>query len=219
LTRILGVDGAPGGWAAVVVDTLDATGADLVWLRLAKIAEALALDVDVIAVDMPIGLPRLGRRDCDLLAKKALGRAHSRVFFAPPRDVLNATSYADAAARHRAHANGLGLSVQTWNIVDKIREVDAVADDPRLVEVHPELSFARLAGEVLASKHGPDGRAIRLRALARPWSGLRDVPPGQDGVDALAAAWSGQRWARGEAESLPDEPPRDDLGRPMRIVV
>jgi predicted RNase H-like nuclease len=218
LTRILGVDGAPGGWAAVIVDTSDPTGADLVWLRLPTIAEAVALDVDVIAIDMPIGLPAAGRRECDLLAKKALGRAHSRVFLAPPRDVLNATSYGDAAARHRAHAGGLGLSVQTWNIVGKIREVDAVADDPRLVEVHPELSFARLAGEVLASKHGPDGRAVRLRALARRWRGLRDVPLGQDGIDALATAWSGERWVRGEAESLPEVPPRDDLGRPMRIV-
>jgi predicted RNase H-like nuclease len=89
----------------------------------------------------------------------------------------------------------------------------------RLVEVHPELCFARLAGEVLASKHGADGRAVRLRALARRWPGLRDVPAGHDGLDALAAAWSGQRWLLGAAESLPDDPPRDDLGRPMRIVV
>jgi predicted RNase H-like nuclease len=219
LTRILGVDGAPGGWAAAVVDTEDTTGEDVAWLRLSTIVEVLALDVAVIAIDMPIGLPRTGRRECDLLAKKALGRAHSRVFLTPPRDVLNATSYDDAAARHRAQAGGLGLSVQTWNIVGKIREVDAVADDPRLVEVHPELSFARLAGAPLPSKHGPDGRASRLHALARWWPDLRDVPRGLDGVDALAAAWSGERWVRGEAESLPDLPPRDDLGRPMRIVV
>jgi predicted RNase H-like nuclease len=109
--------------------------------------------------------------------------------------------------------------VQTWNIVGKIREVDVVADDPRLVEVHPELSFARLAGSVLTSKHRPEGRAVRLRALALRWPGLREVPQGLDGVDALAAAWSGERWLRGEAESLPGVPPRDDLGRPMRIVV
>jgi predicted RNase H-like nuclease len=219
VTRILGVDGARGGWLAVLTDTDDEAGDDLAWLPLATISQALALDVSVVAVDMPIGLPRAGRRDCDLLAKRVLGRAHPRVFLAPPRDVLNATSYDDAGARHRAHADGRGLSVQTWNIVDKIREVDAVADDPRLVEVHPELSFARLAGAVLVSKHGPDGRPARLRALARRWPGLHDVPAGHDGVDALAAAWSGERWLRGEAESLPDVAPRDDLGRPMRIVV
>jgi predicted RNase H-like nuclease len=219
MTRILGVDGARGGWVGALTRLDDVAGEGVVWVTFTSIAQALALDADVVAVDMPIGLPGAGRRECDLLAKRALGRAHSRVFFAPPRDVLAATSYDDAGARHRAHADGHGLSVQTWNIVDKIREVDAAADDPRLVEVHPELSFARLAGAVLTSKHGPDGRAVRLRALAVRWPGLRDVPQGLDALDALAAAWSGERWLRGEAESLPGVAPRDDLGRPMRIVV
>ena len=219
MTRILGVDGARGGWMGALTRIDDMTGVDVIWVTLTSITQALAVDADVVAVDMPIGLPVAGRRECDLLAKRALGRAHSRVFLAPPRDVLAATSYDDAGARHRAHADGHGLSVQTWNIVDKIREVDAAADDPRLVEVHPELSFARLAGAVLTSKHRAEGRATRLRALAVRWPGLRDVPRGLDGVDALAAAWSGERWLRGEAESLPGAPPRDGLGRPMRIVV
>jgi predicted RNase H-like nuclease len=219
VTGVLGVDGARGGWVAVLVDAADAVGENLEWLRFGTIAEALECEADVVAIDMPIGLPTTGRRSCDLLAKARLGRAHPRVFLAPPRDVLAATSYDDALARHRAHADGLGLSVQTWHIVDKIREVDAVADDQRLVEVHPELSFARLAGEVLTSKHRPDGRSVRLRALKRSWSKVSDVPPGQDALDALAAAWSGLRWLRGQAETLPEDPPRDDLGRPMRIVV
>jgi predicted RNase H-like nuclease len=219
VTRILGVDGARGGWMTALADTDDQTGADVSWQFFSSISTVLALDVDAVAIDMPIGLPRTGRRACDLLAKRLLGKAHSRVFFAPPRDVLAAATYDDAGTRHRDHAGGHGLSVQTWNIVGKIREVDAVADDPRLVEVHPELSFARLAGEVLVSKHGADGRAARLRALALHWPGLRDVPPGQDGIDALAAAWSGGRWLLGAAETLPDQPPYDDLGRPMRIVV
>jgi predicted RNase H-like nuclease len=219
VTHILGVDGAPGGWMGALTRIDDVIGVDVVWVTFATIAEALLLDVAVVAIDMPIGLPRTGRRACDVLAKRALGKAHPRVFFAPPRDVLAATTYDDAAARHRAHADGHGLSVQTWNIVAKIREVDAVADDPRLVEVHPELSFARLAGAVLTSKHGPGSRTVRLHALARRWPGLRDVPAGHDGLDALAAAWSGERWLRGGAESLPEDPPRDDLGRPMRILV
>jgi predicted RNase H-like nuclease len=219
VTRVLGVDGAPGGWAAVLVDEAGAVGDDLQWLRFATIAEVLECAVDAVAIDMPIGLPTAGRRSCDLLAKTRLGRAHPRVFLAPPRDVLAARSYDDALVRHRAHADGRGLSVQTWHIVAKIREVDAVADDQRLVEVHPELSLARLAGAVLTSKHSPEGRAVRLRTLRRAWPALSDVPFGTDGLDALAAAWSGLRWLRGEAESLPEDPPRDDLGRPMRIVV
>ena len=218
MTRILGVDGARGGWLAVLVDADDA-GEDVQWLRLASITQALALDVDVVAIDMPIGLPRAGRRACDLLAKRALGKAHPRVFLAPPRDVLAATSYDDAGARHRAHADGLGLSVQTWHIVDKIREVDAVADDPRLVEVHPELSFARLAGRGAGEQAPPRRPRGPARRAGSPVAGSARRAAGHDGLDALAAAWSGDRWLRGEAESLPEVPPRDDLGRPMRIVV
>jgi predicted RNase H-like nuclease len=214
MTRVLGVDGAKGGWVAALVE-----GDDVRWLRLAHIREALTHDVMAIGVDMPIGLPQRGRRECDLLAKRALGRAHPRVFLAPPRDVLDATSYVDAGARHRAHTGGLGLSVQTWHIVERIREVDAVADDPRLVEVHPELSFARLAGEVLVSKHSAAGRVARLQTLRRRWPRLDGLPAGDDALDALAAAWSAERWVQGTAESMPVQAPVDERERPMRIVV
>lgn len=214
MTRVLGVDGAKGGWVAALVE-----GDDVRWLRLAHIREALTHDVMAIGVDMPIGLPQRGRRECDLLAKRALGRAHPRVFLAPPRDVLDATSYVDAGARHRAHTGGLGLSLQTWHIVERIREVDAVADDPRLVEVHPELSFARLAGEVLVTKHSAAGRVARLQTLRRRWPRLDGLPAGDDALDALAAAWSAERWVQGTAESMPVQAPVDERERPMRIVV
>lgn len=215
MTAVLGVDGARGGWVGALVGD----DGSIAWRHLSSIAAALTSDVAVIAVDMPIGLPTHGRRECDLLAKRALGRAHPRVFLAPPRDVLTATTYDDAAARHRARAGGLGLSVQTWNIVAKIREVDAVADDERLVEVHPELSFARLAGAPLPGKRTAAGRAARVALLRRLWPSSGGLPAGTDGLDALAAAWSGRRWLTGQAETLPSDPPRDEHGRPMRIVV
>jgi predicted RNase H-like nuclease len=133
--------------------------------------------------------------------------------------VLDATTYDEAAALHRDHCGGLGLSVQTWRIVPRMREVDAVAGDPRLVEVHPELSFARLAGRTLPSKHRAEGRAARLHALRAAWPGLPETPAGTDAPDALAAAWSALRWLRGGAETLPPEPPVYGCGRPMRMVV
>lgn len=226
MTRVLGVDGARGGWVAASVEVDRTTGraADVSFRALADIAAALATDAAAVAVDMPIGLPDSGRRECDLLAKALLGRAHSRVFLTPPRAVLDAADYADAGQVHRRLVDGRGLSVQTWNLVPRIREVDAVAGDPRLVEVHPELSFAALAGQVLASKHTAAGRAQRL-AVLRAWvPGLGDyiaLPAGLvvvDALDALAAAWSATRWVAGVARSLPEHPPVDGRGRPMRIV-
>jgi predicted RNase H-like nuclease len=66
------------------------------------------------------------------------------------------------------------------------------------------------------------GAGQRIATLARwvdPAVALGDLPPGarlDDVLDALAVAWSAQRWARGTAEVLGDE--RDERGRPMRIV-
>jgi predicted RNase H-like nuclease len=114
--------------------------------------------------------------------------------------------------------------VQTWHIVDRIAEVDDFADDERLVEVHPELSFAALAGRVLAPKRTAEGRAERLAALDR-WlpgavgrTGLPSGPLAIDARDALAAAGSAQRHLAGTASVRPAEPPRDERGRLMRIV-
>jgi predicted RNase H-like nuclease len=216
VTRCLGLDGARGGWVGALV-----ADGRVSWLRLGHLTEALALDVEAVGVDMPVGLPATGRRECDRLAKALLGRAHPRVFLTPPRGVLAAADHADANRLHRELTGGLGLSVQTWHLVPKMREVDEVADDPRLVEVHPELSFAELAGtQALPSKKTAAGRALRVGTLRRwlPDLAVDEVPAGDDGLDALAVAWSTHRWLAGTARTLPDHPPYDGRGRPMRIV-
>ena len=226
MTRVLGVDGARGGWVAASVEVDGTSGrvASVSFLPVPDIAAALASDAAAVGVDMPIGLPDTGRRECDLLAKALLGRAHPRVFLTPPRAVLDAVDYAEAGRAHRELVEGRGLSVQTWHLVPRIREVDAVAGDPRVVEVHPELSFAALGGRVLASKHTVAGRTQRL-AVLRAWvpglGGTIPLPAGRvviDALDALAAAWSAARWLAGVARSLPGDPPVDGRGRPMRIV-
>jgi predicted RNase H-like nuclease len=216
---VLGLDGCRGGWMGALV-----VGGDVRWLRLADVSAALAVDAAVVGVDMPIGLPATGRRECDLLAKKVLGAAHPRVFLTPPRGVLASPDYTVAGELHRGLTGGAGMSVQTWHIVDRIAEVDEAADDARLVEVHPELSFTALAGRVLAPKRTAEGRAERLAALDR-WLpgavGRTDLPSGPlaiDALDALVAAWSAQRHLNGTARVQPAEPPRDGRGRPMRIV-
>ncbi len=216
MTRCLGLDGARGGWVGALV-----ADGRVRWLRFGHVTEALALDVEVVGVDMPVGLPATGRRECDVLAKSFLGRAHPRVFLAPPRGVLAAEAYPDANRVHRELTGGLGLSVQTWHLVPKVREVDGVAGDPRLVEVHPELSFAELGGTgALPSKKTAAGRALRIETLRRwlPDLTADDVPAGDDGLDALAVAWSAHRWLAGTARTMPDPPRYDERGRPMRIV-
>ncbi|MDP9435511.1 MAG: DUF429 domain-containing protein [Actinomycetota bacterium] len=225
--RVLGVDGCPGGWVGALLAVQD-DGARLLSWHSGAFAALLDVPADVVAVDVPIGLPGGGeRREADLAARRALGAQRSSVFLTPPRAALGGADHASASALSRA-AGSTGVSVQTWNILRGVAEVDAALRAPeaaaRVVEVHPELSLRRLGGRPLPPKRTPEGRAARLALLADWLPGLA-VPrprPGRaavdDCLDAVAAAWSGARWLRGQAEVLGGEPD-PTTGRPMRIVV
>lgn len=189
-------------------------------------ADLLALEAAVVAVDIPIGLPEgRQRRAADLEAKARLGAQRSSVFFVPPRVVLEATTQNDATRLSRA-AGSVGVSIQTFHILDKVAEVDDLLrahQDDRVVEVHPEVSLRRLGGVPLPPKRTLAGRTARLELL-RSWLPELALPsprPGRaqpdDCLDAVACAWSAARWLRGEAEVLGDEV--DGVGLPMRIVV
>jgi predicted RNase H-like nuclease len=125
----------------------------------------------------------------------------------------------DAACRASISATGKSLSKQTWNLIPAIAEVDALADDNRIVECHPELAFALMQGHpVDERKKTPEGRAVRLDLLRKWLPDLGDPAYGDDGLDALACAWSASRVAAGSAIVVPaGDLPRDSVGRPMRI--
>jgi predicted RNase H-like nuclease len=213
-SAVLGVDGCPGGWVGALVE-----GTSVAWLLLPDAAAVLAVDAAAVGIDMPIGLPAIGPRACDVAARRLLGARRSSVFQAPVRAVVAASSYAEARGLSVA-ASGRSLSAQTWNLVPRIRDLDTVlTDHARVVEVHPEVVFARLAGE-LPPKKTAAGAAARLAAL-RTWIPSWPAPPRparlDDALDALACAWTAARWLRGEAEVLGDE--LDETGTPMRIVI
>lgn len=164
--RIAGVDGCRSGWVVVTCD-----GHQLTDIRVVTTAEELwSLDVDRIAIDIPIGLPDSGTRACDRIARAALGPRRCSVFPAPCRAVLRAESYDEALAVSR-RVSGVGLSRQSFNLLPKIRQIDdriSPADQGRFRETHPELAFARLAGGPLpVPKRHPEGRAIRASLLRR----------------------------------------------------
>lgn len=161
----MGIDGCRGQW--VVVSRDDGTTVVLVPDLTAIVAGVRAGEVAAAAIDMPIGLFDSGPRDCDVEARKLLGHRRSTVFPAPARAALAASDYADACDRSR-RATGKALSKQTFNILEPIRQLDLLlepGDAEHIVEAHPELAFARIAGEPLPSKHTPEGRAMRKSAL------------------------------------------------------
>jgi predicted RNase H-like nuclease len=219
---VLGVDGWRGRWVGALL-----TGRSVRLLVLEDVDAVLAVpDVELIAIDMPIGLSDDGSRACDIEARRRLRPfgAASSVFPAPVRPVLAAGSYAEA--RHvSVEASGKSLSSQAWQLVAAIRQVDDALGDPpdhRVVEVHPELSFRCMDDGVRDRKATTPGQAQRLRALSRSMDvldGLATATPGLplvDALDACAAAWSAQRLAAGQGECVGDGT-TDSRGRPMRI--
>ena len=221
------MDGVPGGWVVASV-----TAGRVAW-SVVDSAEAV-LDVTAgchaVGVDIPLGLPTGAvPRACDVACARRLGRARSSVFPAPPREVLAALT-PEAARAVARQLTGRAVSLQTFHIGPKICEWDAINELPDgVVEVHPEVSLRALApGLAFASKKTARGAGQRIAALSRwvdPAVALGDLPAGarlDDVLDALAAAWSAQRWAGGTAEVLgpgSGDPQLDDRGRPMRVVV
>jgi predicted RNase H-like nuclease len=198
---LAGVDGCRGGWVAALEE---ARGSPL--LRFCSLAE---LRAEVAVIDIPIGLPSAGPRECDLAARRLLGRPRSSsVFPAPTRKLLSAE-----APR---------CSRQLLNIFDKIREADSVFGPARQggwMEGHPEVSFALMAGGrgLVAPKRTPEGRAERLALLARCFPDL----PGEldcDAVDAYALLWTARRVRAGTEERLPGWLELDERGLRMEIV-
>lgn len=220
------MDGVPHGWVVARVRLDAGVPVAVGWSVLAGAAEALAATAGcaAVGVDIPLGLPAgTDPRACEVRARERLGRDRSSLFLTPPRPVLEAPTYPEACAVAR-RLTGRAISLQTFHIGAKVREWEALDRPAHVVEVHPELSLRALAPDVtFARKKTARGAGQRIASLARwvdPAVALGDLPGGarlDDVLDALAAAWSAARLARGDADELGEED--DDRGRPMRIVV
>jgi predicted RNase H-like nuclease len=215
VTTVLGIDWARPRWVAVVLDG-DAPPRVLAERDLATLLGAFP-QAAWIGIDMPIGLPASGVRAADLEARASVGPRRSSVFLTPPAEVLAAASYAEANVVARA-VMGQGISQQSWGLRHTIAIVaDVAAVDARVIEVHPEASFAALAGGPMpAAKTTWNGQMARREALVHAGIALPDDlgeagrVPAADVLDAAAVAWSARRRAAGEARSFPAAASPDD---------
>ncbi len=191
MAPFIGIDGCRGGWCAAVVEHREGCKtARLIFTAsssLVTLLNSLPIPLDSrILIDMPVGLPSrdIPVRHCDTLARKILGRpAASSVFSPPCREALRAVNYQQACLINSAET-GRKLSIQSWNITPRIRELDEFllsnsipsADSEatrcrpfRLHESHPEICFRRLnrPEQIFASKRTATGRKQRLQILAQ----------------------------------------------------
>ena len=110
--RAAGADGCPKGWICVsrelgggpISSTCFRTAAELLGQRPVP---------KVLGIDIPIGLPSKGPRECDREARRLLGRPRAAsVFPAPIRPLLRARSWEEAAASLSTLLTALGLSAR-----------------------------------------------------------------------------------------------------------
>jgi predicted RNase H-like nuclease len=237
--RVLGVDACRTGWVGIALSGGEARAYFAPGIQ--ELAGRAAADgpVLVIAIDIPIGLADAGRRRADVLARKALGGRWPSLFITPVRAAVEAADYQAAAAENRRLARE-GLSRQAFALRAKILDVDqwlqagspaparvveahpelsfaAPAGSPapaRVVEAHPELSFAAMAGAPLRSRKITWAGAVQRRALLAQAGivlggdlGLAGEQAGVDDVlDAAATAWTARRVSEGSARCLPPSP-------------
>ena len=231
MSWVAGVDGCKGGWVAAFRDLESGRVTARLEARFAGVLDG-PYPLTVVAVDIPVGLVDRGNRLCDREARGLLGARACTVFPAPIRSVLAAKTYDEANATTR-RAIGKGIPRQAFGLVPKIAEVDREvrARGPGLVrEAHPELSFARMNGNVPIprNKKSEQGRAARRALLELVYGGaLRDMEDWRGTVsgvglddlyDALAVLETARRQAAGALTRVPQDPPTDAFGIPMEIT-
>lgn len=217
-SAVLGVDACPGGWVGIRLRSGDPGGPDTspqgFFGPTLEALAAAAGPVKVVGIDIPLGFADDTDRAPDVLAKRLVGPRRSSVFMTPPRPALLAPSRSEADVISRA-LTGKGVSAQAFALAAKVIEANAWAPGhpARVVEVHPEVSFATLAGRFLEPKRSWAGARRRHGLLEA--AGIRiphelgeaGVRAGVDDVlDAAVAAWSASRVLAGTAVSHPDPP-------------
>ena len=231
--QFVGVDGCKKGWFAVALDS-GQNWAINAYKSIDELWQAMN-SASMMFIDIPIGLPDSGRRACDLETRNLLGRRGASVFAVPSRKALQSKNYRQAC-RLNQDVLGVKLSIQTWNITAKIKEIDNWLQRNRQAqsivrESHPELCFWALAGEHIMghSKKTAQGFAERCSILQKQYSRTEAIVKQalnqfrrkdlarDDILDALVLAVSA-RFSAGKPKTVPLTPPVDEKGRPMEIV-
>jgi len=225
--KFIGVDGCRIGWFFVSLDDNENWNIGV----LSKISGLTELmrDSVLILVDIPIGLRQneMNERRCDLEARSILGQRRSSVFPVPSRSAINCSTY-EKASRINFEHTGRKLSLQSWGIVQKIREMDEFLAKVEAVnkvrETHPEVCFWALNRRV-AMKHNKKSQAgfnERLALLSRHCWYAKDIVEAakekhrrnavaaDDIIDALAAAVTAK--FHPSLGTLPERPERDAEG-------
>lgn len=170
-SKYIGIDGCPFGWCVAIYDqTLNIE----LYPDIQSVIEKYS-DADLMLIDIPIGLTSRGfERTLDTKVRGLLKpHKHFSVFTPPCREALSGLNYDDAKTINK-EITGKKISKQSYNISNKIKEVDSAILSykeliPILKEAHPELCFKYLNNGVplKSSKKDKNGQTDRLGILRK----------------------------------------------------
>ena len=222
---VAGVTPCAAGWLVASAKLHGSTFAPEAPRVLASFAEVLdeRPSFSVIALNAPVGYVdevQEGGRTCDRMARALLGRRGSTVHNAPTR----------ASLREDADVADDGLDAITNVLLRRYREVAAEMAPYRqrtVFEVHPELSFFQINGDVPLrwSKKFEAGMEERIALLKKRVPGserileaeLDDVPMSHL-LDVVAILWTARRIFARAGTRLPSDPEWDEQGLRMEFV-
>ena len=231
--KYVGIDGCPRGWFLISIDQ-DGNFDFNVFDHIDSLWNEHK-DSTLILIDIPIGLPHWRSRRCDVEARKLLGKRGSSIFPAPSREAIDQPDY-EPACMVNQKVLGKKLSMQTWNISPKIKQVDNLLDKEQLAqhiirETHPEICFRALASgkAMIHNKKTEQGIEERLKVLnninqfseeiydkAIQTFKRKDLAK-DDILDALALAITAASPSN-TLHSIPENAERDLKNLPMEIV-
>lgn len=165
---VLGIDGCRGGWCVAAFEN------GIYNIALFHSFDEIIVNypaAETILIDIPIGLGDSNTaRDVECLAREILKPTRHHAIFTPPvREALYAGDYA-AAKIIDQKITGKMISIQSWNISIKIRELDSFLihrpEFKKIVhESHPEICFKYLNnGRIpVNKKNAPNSRGVEER--------------------------------------------------------
>ena len=234
---VVGVDGCKYGWIAIAIDEEEN-------FELSKHLNFESIfknypEAKKYLVDMIVGLAsHSAERNIEKLARGKLKPNRTSSVFTPPcREAVYEKNYANAKLKNIAITDK-SISIQAWNIVPKIIEVDQFLIknkdfQKKVFETHPEVCFAGLNNEVpmLEKKSKSEGIKERMNLLQKLFSKsnsifkngrqlfLKKEVKDDDLVDAMVLAVTGFLGEKNGYEFLSDNPiKKDKQGLEMKMI-
>ena len=227
----IGIDGCRYGWVCCQIQD-----EKISFVLLKHISDITRLNSTLIFVDIPIGLGDIKvKRTIDIELRKLLSKSRKSSIFTPPiMEVLDVENY-KIGNEISKKISGKGISIQSWNISKKIKEVNDFklskeSNEMNLFESHPELCFESLNKNPLVhSKKTHEGVLERLAIINKHIllspnkvddfyrKFKSNMLKKDDIVDAAVLALSAKLWSINGKCEITQEISHDSNGIPFQI--